>query len=178
MGVSMKFKKIMIVSLFLLAILTLGAVSASDYMDNLTACDAPDFTGAEDIDMQTDDIYQYGEDDELGDGPEVTIVTDEYNRDYGSTALVEYYFPENYTGSICITLDDETYYDSPIEPEEYVTIYGDDLYYAPDTGTYNMHVEYYGDEIDSDLKDKVTKDATLTVTEDPKEPYHEINVPD
>jgi len=168
----MKFKKIMIVGLLLLAILAIGAVSASDDVNNLTASDSDDSVEST-VDVVADDVYQQTSDDELGDNPEITI-SDEYNRDYDDTVIVEYNFPDDYSGRISITLDEEEYYDSYITSGEPVSIYGSDLWYNPSCGIYDVAVKYYDDEKYEDF----TQDGTLTVTEDIREPDCEINVDD
>ena len=60
----MKFKKMMLVTLLLLAILTLGAVSASDGADAVTADD----TVAEDVTLELPSVD--GTSQTVGDGPD------------------------------------------------------------------------------------------------------------
>ena len=162
----------MLVTLVLLAILTIGAVSASEDVNNLTVSDADDSIEST-VDVVADDVYQQTSDDELGDDPEITI-SDEYNRDYEDTVIVEYNFPSDYSGKISITLDEEEYYDSYITSGESVSIYGSDLWDNPSCGIYDVAVNYYDDENYEDF----TQDGTLTVTEDIREPNCEINVDD
>ena len=74
----MKFKKMMLVTLLLLAILTLGAVSASDGADALTADDSPaEEVALEETSAADENIVNSQEsvasDDLVGDGEPISF---------------------------------------------------------------------------------------------------------
>ncbi|MBQ9160577.1 MAG: hypothetical protein IJ122_04550, partial [Methanobrevibacter sp.] len=79
----MKFKKIMIVGLILLAILTIGAVSASDTSDELAVSDESDIVGIS-LDDQLGDMGEGDVNIEVND-----INTDEPSSNFTTISLTE-----------------------------------------------------------------------------------------
>ena len=171
----MKFKSIMLVTFLLLAILTVGAVSASDGADNMTATESQDS-----IESGTDDVDIIADDEE----PDVYITDSIYYEDEGDP-VVRYYFPENATGSLNIYVDESSNasYSSEITTGKWVDIYGDDLEgfeFIP--GSYAINVVYPGNdyygifkwestlEITAEEDEPVSADYNLTFGE-----YHNFN---
>ena len=107
----MKYKKIMLIALLLLAVLTIGAVSASDdvALDNVTASD--------DVDVIAEDGDDTGGDDDTGDDEDEygafytdeEIITDEANDNYDPEAYVASMVVPNTTssGAFVISTDAE-----------------------------------------------------------------------
>ncbi|WP_458453388.1 hypothetical protein [Methanobrevibacter sp.] len=103
----MKFKKIMLVAFLLLAVLTVGAVSASEDIvsdDNLAVEDAP-----EDIieESSVEEVITSDSDEEVvgvvADDFKVNV-SEEVNLDDENAKIVEFYYPEGATGSVELIL--------------------------------------------------------------------------
>ena len=156
----MKFKKMMLVTFLLLAILTAGAVSASDDADNLTATETLDS-----IESGTDDVDIIASD---GEEPDVDIASSIYYEDEGEP-IVQYFFPDDATGSISIFINGsaDAAYSSEVITGEWVDIYGSDLKgfgFVP--GSYGFEVVYPG----NGNYGKYTWDSTLVITDEKDEP--------
>jgi hypothetical protein len=143
----MKFKKVLLVTLFLLAVLTIGAVSAADDVDALAADDSGDEevieTPVEDNLVEADENA-----DALGDpNPEDFNVTisNQVDIDDASATAVSWDWPSEVASSGYVKVDVEggfaPTFDKGTATSKKVTI--DDLYIF-DTGVYNISV-YYGD---------------------------------
>lgn len=107
----MKFNKFLMVSIFLLAIITIGAVSASQDADNLTATDDNQI-----VEQATDDvgeITQASDSDVVSDGQqeekENIPINISFPDDicYGEDFTVSVKIPMNATGSIGLYLNDD-----------------------------------------------------------------------
>jgi len=112
----MKYKKIMLIALLLLAVLTIGAVSASDdvALDNVTASDDVDVIAEDDPGDDPGD----GDEDEYGAFyTDEKIITDETNDNYDPEAYVASMVVPNTTssGAFVISTDAEDDTDDPVE---------------------------------------------------------------
>ena len=162
----MKFKKLMIVTFLLLAILTVGAVSASGDADNITATETQDSIEfcADDADVlavDSDDVKNEVEDEE----PYVDIASSIYYEVVGEP-IVQYFFPDDATGSISIFINDSdnAAYSSQVTTGSWVNIYGEDLEgfgFVP--GSYDFKVLYPG----NDIYGEYTWQSTLVITDEP-----------
>ena len=152
----MNFKKLMLVAFVLLVILTLGAVSASDTGDNLTAIDdggdslsafeTPLDDGGTILSDDLDDDWNGTDfDDDLDDDWNGTDFDDDFDDDLDNEfsyyfdlntvymdsddyeEIVEYWFDDDVTGTVAILLNGVEIYNSTIESGEYVYLYGDDF---------------------------------------------------
>ena len=165
----MKFRKMMLVTFLLLAILTVGAVSASVDADNIAAAETQDSieSGADDADVIAEDSGDV-KTEEGEEEPEVEITDLIYYEDEGD-AVVRYYFPEDATGSISIFVNgsEDASYSGEIITEEWVSIYGDDLAgfeFIP--GLYEINVVYPG----NDNYGRYSWESTLQITDEKDEP--------
>ncbi|WP_297828071.1 hypothetical protein [uncultured Methanobrevibacter sp.] len=126
----MKFKKMMLVTLLLLAILTLGAVSASDGADALTADDSPaEEVALEETSAADENIVNSQEsvasDDLVGDGEPISfedvnfdVRIDEYATD-GSDGKSDWAFcvinvPQGVNGTIVVSSGDEVFFNKSL----------------------------------------------------------------
>ncbi len=167
----MKISKIAIVSIILLAILTLGAVSASDNTDNLTVsnddimssiddnivADVDDDSGGDDDDI--DDEYEDddGEDDDYYD---VTLYNTVYNDDEDDYA-VEYYFDSAFEGTVAVILDDHEAYNRTIATNDYIYVTVEDLGIGDLAyGSYPIEFIYSGDENHPGFSESGTLEVT------------------
>lgn len=137
----LKFNKIMMVSLLLLAIMALGAVSATD---ELTANETPDFLelGVDDADIISEDVG----DENLGDGlidPEMTVTNLSENEVvFGDDIFIEVHLPENATGEVSFYVDGE------MEDSYELSGYDVAFYqYFDHFGTYDFMIDYSGDDV-------------------------------
>ena len=145
----MKVNKILLVGILLLAIITLGVVSASDDMDALAAIDDGDAVESP-ID-ESEGIAVDDGDDIIGDGPE-----EKYNVTLDVNRPDEVYYNEEGEFSISVNPEDDEceYY-----PEGEVILYlndeeiaREDVDYAwfeytfDEFGEYNFKVKYTGDD--------------------------------
>lgn len=152
----MKFKKIILVTLILLTILTIGAVSAFDDADSLT----DDATGDEDV-IQTPD-----ENEKLEIAPEdfnVEINQNEININNDSAVVISFDWPENTTSNdyIGVSLNDEGEYNF-FKSENNGIIILEKLYIF-EPGNYNVSVNYYKNDNKLELANgtlKITKTYT------------------
>ena len=139
----MKFKRMIFVSIFLLAILAIGAVSASDSqdLDNLTA-DNPTSLNVESLSLSEDetlsDGYEFYE-----DNYEV-IFSESVNVDDDESRLISYDFYDDVEGSVAVTINgSEVYNGAPGSNEIYLSDLNADKF---DYGTYKVDFIYSGDE--------------------------------
>ena len=133
----MKFKKIMLVTFLLLAVLTIGAVSASDDVasDNLTVSDDGDS-----IDSPVDDANLLSDDGEEGEGDEELEDVnfwvndeDEFSESEYGNAFCGATIKNGVTGNITVTSGDKTFFNkaltdfgessSPYDKNENFTVY-------------------------------------------------------
>ena len=104
----MKHKKIMLVALILLAVLTISAVSASDDIasdGNLTVSEEEDS-----IDTSTDDVELLSQGDDGNVGADVSFdveVADEVDLADENAAIVNVTCPENAQGYIAVVVSGE-----------------------------------------------------------------------
>ena len=108
----MKYKKIMLIALLLLAVLTIGAVSASDdaALDNVTASDDADVIAEDGDDTGGDDDDTGDDEDEYGAFyTDEEIITDEADDNYDPDAYVASMVVPNTTssGAFVISTDAE-----------------------------------------------------------------------
>ncbi len=138
----------MLAAFLLLAILTVGAVSASGDADNMSSAESYDS-----IESGVDEVIAVdGSDgnDELSSDeyPEVGITT-RVNYDYRDVSIVEYNFPENATGYISVFIDESdgpSYYSEVVTGKD-VEIFADDLKgFEFKPGVYIINVTYSGNE--------------------------------
>ena len=119
----MKFKKIMLITLLLLAVLTIGAVSASDDVasDNVTASDDVDVI-AEDVDPEGDVPKDDVNDDGYGAWyNESEIITDEDDEGYDEDVVVASMTVPNTTasGEFSIFTDDSLLFSVLVNQTQY-----------------------------------------------------------
>ncbi len=161
----MKLKKIMLAACLLLAILTIGAVSASDGADNMSvgAQDSIEL-GASDTDIIAEDSSDVDDELESDEYPEVGITT-RVNYEYSDVSIVEYNFPENATGNISVFIDesDEPSYHSEVITGRDVEIFADDLNdFEFKPGVFIIDVIYSG----NDNYGEMNWSSVLTITEE------------
>ena len=163
----MKINKIMIVSIVLLAVMTLGAVSAAD---GLAADETQDS-----LELSVDDtgIIADGDDDDGGEtdeepegdlddknqtekvDPEITARFDEDEYSYGDVAWVSVELPEDATGEVTVFVNGKFYDEWNAVIDEYWDDWDDEYYietfsgfdYTFDHfGTTTLKIDYSGDE--------------------------------
>ena len=162
-------KKIMLVALMLLAILTIGAVSASDDADNLTAAEM----GGDELDVgQTpldDEILSeenntaVGEYDDDGNVLYSVEFYHEVNIDRGYADLCSYGFSDQYTGTVAIRLNGSEVYNETVVANNFVWLDVDDLGLEGFAyGKYNVDFIYSGDQINDNFTISDTIELTYT----------------
>lgn len=147
----MKYKKIMLATIMLLAVLAIGAVSASeDTSDaNLTVSDEAILEEASDIDEVNSSVDQIGEKDEVYHDIEIpTSVRVGDSEEYESENNKEIIYSINgygeAEGNFTIIIDDVPYYTEPVKHD---TMGSFDLRNLNlDYGTHFVQVKYDGDE--------------------------------
>lgn len=147
----MKYEKIMLITMVLLAILTIGAVSASEDTsdDNLTAAQQPDVVETSPIDdtIASDDVDELKTDNREEVEfyitiPESVRVGDLTDYDIDPPA-VEYSIISDATGDLTIEIDNKTYYRTVLNgyDDYYFNLNDLDIIY----GTHLVQVKYAGD---------------------------------
>ena len=147
----MKMKYI-VVACLILAILTIGAASASQ---NMTCDDVAVDDGAGDAVSLANDVDAVAEDDCLGDGSEKTDVDhyvnipDKVRVDSEYDSIDVWVYNESATGNVTVKTCNEGE-DEKVLYNEYVDPTGGNLIYIKDfnlkPGVYNLSVSYTGDE--------------------------------
>lgn len=159
-GEKMNFKKIMLITL-LLAVLTIGAVSATEDVDALAVNDAGDEAivespvdeDATETAIADEDVI---EDDQSNLSPEdfnVTFPTNEFDMDKEDPAVITYFTPEGidqYSSWFVVYYGDGDYDRRTIQMEladvgTYKNLTLGDILYMSDPGVYNLRVYYSGD---------------------------------
>lgn len=152
----MKFKKIMLITLLLLAILTIGAVSASDEIsdENLTVSEEADMIQASDSDdlssqddmeeLLTDERKEVDYDIKI---PESVRSGDLEEYEYKYPSISYYFYDYDVTGNFSILIDNKTYYTAPVTgyfntQDREFALNNLNLTY----GTHFVQVKYDGDE--------------------------------
>ena len=163
----MKFKKIMLITLLLLAVLTIGAVSASQDADALAVDDVGDETIVEApvdedaLEAESDDVLSMqsiNNDDIAADSlnPEdfnVTFPTTEFDMEIDDPAVITYFTPEGISQySSCIVVYygeeefDRTTFDMYLDDVgTYQNLTLSEILYDMDPGVYNLTVFYTDD---------------------------------
>ncbi len=156
----MKYKKIMLIALLLLAVLTIGAVSASDVAsdDSIAASDdaaVDNVTASDDVDIIAD-----GDDDEDEEEGELYIEEDSILVDYDTEIVGLDTGEERDTGRLVVfdTDTNEVYYNNTLANMTYYTEWMkykyntyDGYYIFPadlnvKSGVYNINATYYDDD--------------------------------
>ena len=129
----MKIKKIMLITFLLLAVLTIGAVSAADdtASDNMTVGenDASDNLAVDDSIEEEDSLgAKYNDDHEILVTEDEEITLDENDDEYDSTSVADINLPEDVKGSFRIYNGDEIVarQDFESEDEDATWYYGED----------------------------------------------------
>ena len=156
----MKYKKIMLVSLFLLAILTLGAVSAAEDADGLAAEDVAE----EQIDSPAEDVDNGGA--ELASDDESSLSSEDLDMEVKFPDTVTYGYNDVYVnitnedaqGTLVIYVDDDSegYYDETEVNGAYDNWWG----FSTGFGKHTVYVKYFGDEKYGDVVKSFAFDAT------------------
>ena len=158
----LKFSKIMIVSLILLAIMALGAVSATDELaagetqDSLElSVDDADIIAHDDVGVEkiSDGNVSDPADDELID-PEMTAEFDQDEYALGDEAWISVELPENATGELTFYVNGEEWSTGAVNEEQwdedledYVIVTTVGFGYDFDSfGEYDFEITYSGDE--------------------------------
>lgn len=137
----MKFKKIMLVSMLLLAILTIGAVSAEDTSDNLTAVDDLDevIESPDEVDVIADDNL---DDEPEPTGTEVVNMAVEFPKEVvvGKEYVINVTFDKKVTGDVKVECDSY---------ESFNEVFGENstslIFKTYDFGAQRYQVKYCGD---------------------------------
>ncbi len=156
----MKFKKIMLITLLLLAILTIGAVSATDDVDALAVDDMGDEVVVESpVDEATETAVvdeDVIEDEQINLSSEdfnVTFPTTEFDMDKENPAIITYFTPEGidqYSSYLVVYYGDGDFDRRTIQMDladvgTYKNLTLGDILYIADPGVYNLRV-YYSDD--------------------------------
>ena len=177
----MKLKHIMVVGI-LLAILTVGAVSATDDVasdESLAVEEAVDDSIAEVDDSSEDELEENGEADVLGDyqGYSCNIwdVSGVYSEDFNNVAVNFVSENASATGELKVYVDNELRYSKNITSSDYY-LAGDNKYHAYlglSTGKLGIFTEgTYGIRVN--LGDELLKESSIWVKYAPKVVYPEV----
>lgn len=134
----MKYKKIMLITLLLLAIFTIGAASAADNADAL----AVDDTGDDQV-VETPadaDLMESQEDSDILSSPTMYFTSDNITSRYTSIAGV-YDYSNGLDGDVYLFADDNQVYYSQVSGKNSVFITGNEII-GSFNGTYNMKLVY------------------------------------
>ena len=170
LGEFMKFKYIIIVSL-ILAILTLSAVSASQDDGNLTVAEETQDSLSVDENLADDSsqVISSGDSQEILGEDERREVDRYYVTAPSSTRIDEkvrigmWFEADNATGNFTFILNDETFYNAPIEWDDSYKDYRHYLYLNEidlKPGLNNLTFKYTGDENYKPVIEDVTINAT------------------
>ena len=160
----MKFKKIMLIALLLLAVLTIGTVSATEDVDTLAVDDTGDETIVEapvDEDatqtaVADEDIVEAEQNTDTLASPYANF-NDEVYSEYHSVCSISDY-SNGINGTVSLFANDTQVYEQEIAGEEFVSIMAKDII-GSFYGTYNMKVIYNGTD-----GTNYEKEGTVTFT--------------
>lgn len=166
----------------LLAILTVGAVSATDDVasdESLAVEEAVDDSIAEVDDSSEDELEENGEADVLGDyqgyGCNIWDVSGVYSEDFNNVAVNFVSENASATGELKVYVDNELRYSKNITSSDYY-LAGDNKYHAYlglSTGKLGIFTEgTYGIRVD--LGDELLKESSIWVKYAPKVVYPEV----
>ena len=146
----MKLKKIMLITCLLLAVITIGAVSASENnepVDDLAVSDiAQDSIEQPDIDEDADELQSADADEKLSDlGPEdfKVNISKSFDLNDEDAVAISYYCPKGAEGIINVYMDDNFMYNNYIDSSDEGNIFKVHNFYDDlDPKTYSVLVEY------------------------------------
>ena len=149
----MKIKKIMLITLLLLAVLTIGAVSAADNADAL----AVDGTGDNQV------VEAPVDNSDVGLAPSdfnVTFIDGEVDINDDDTVVVRFYWPEDASQTVTVGVDggSSSWYDKSAGQTYQDVTLGNLYIFEP--GTYNLTVKYNYETVIATGTLKVTKTYT------------------
>ena len=161
----MNFKKIGLVTLVLLAILTISAVSAAEDISVNDTQDSIELSANDDAviaDDENDDDYNYDDENEEEENLEYSIWVDEdYYVTHTDNTLIDWEFVNcGEGGNLTIYLDGEKIKSYPIEKEAYGSASAEDLGINLTYDTYTLDAVYSGDS----LYEGFNKTYTITGT--------------
>lgn len=145
----MRFKKAMLITLLLLAVLTIGAASAADDTDALAVDDTGDelvveapVTDENEVAASVDeDVIEATESSDTLASPQASFY-DEVSSEYGSVVYV-YDYTNGINGTMTLFANDTQVYNQEVSHDSYVFINANDII-GSFYGTYNMKVIYNG----------------------------------
>ena len=154
----MKFKKVMLITLLLLAVLTIGAASAAEDVDSLAADDAGDTLAVDDAGdeqvvespVDEDVVETPAGDEEVVEAEENEDVleatyasfTEEINSEYTSVCFISDY-DDGLNGNLTLFANDTQVYAKEVNDTKYVSIMANEII-GSFYGTYNMKIVYNG----------------------------------
>ena len=163
-GVKMKFKKVMFICIILLAILAIGAVSASEDVNETVSADENIELSADLSSSNQDAVAIDEEDDEKEDlNYEIDKITEVCNSEDGYLQIS--ILNEDVTGKLKVSVDDNAVYDEQAEYDyQYVTF--STLVKNLKMGSHTLKVDFYDDLKYRDFSESWKFDYTYYVLDD------------